>query len=131
MPIRVYISCDFNERELAEIQKICQFFQSQKAIIEFAPKDCFWNYQNIEEAIERCDIFIAGVGLSYSCSTWLAHEITYASILNRNRMKKRPQIFALKLSNYDKPTFVEKFSENYPVEWIKTENYLEIFSNLA
>lgn len=131
MSIRVYISCDFNERELAEIQKICQFFQSQNPIIEFAPKDSFWNYQNIEEAIERCDIFIAGVGLSYSCSSWLAHEINYASVLNRCRMKKRPQIFAIKLSNYDKPTFVEKFPEDYSVKWIEPENYSELLNVIS
>jgi hypothetical protein len=129
MPDRVYISCDFGERELAEIQSLCQFLQTQKSIIEFAPQNSYGSYRIIEEAIERCDIFVAGVGLTYSCSTWLTHEITYAFTLNRSRMKKRPRIFAIRLSNYDKPTFIEKSPENYPVEWLDINNFSALFKD--
>jgi hypothetical protein len=129
MPTRVYISCDFSERELIEIKEVCNFLITRNCQMEFAPKDCYWTYQNIEEAIERCDIFIAGVGLSYSCSTWLAHEITYAFALSRNRLAKRPKIFAVRLSNYDKPTFIETFSDNYPVTWLQKNNYSSLFED--
>lgn len=127
MPTRVYISCDFNERDLPEMDDVRKFLQTRKSIIEFAPKDCDWSYRLIEEAIERCDIFIAGIGLTYSCSTWLAHEITYAFALSRNRLAARPKVFAVRLSNYDKPTFIETFSDNYPVTWLQKNNYSSLF----
>jgi len=124
MARRIYIFCDFNERELPEIKLLCDFLRQSKFIVEFTPKDgADWNYQLIEEAIDRCNVFVAGIGLSASCSTWLAHEINYAFGLRRLRMRLRPRIFAIRLSNYSELTFVEKFSKNYPVEWLTETNY--------
>lgn len=122
---RFYISCDFNERELPEIKSVMEFLTQSRCITEFAPSDSInWNYRLIEEAIERCDAFIAGVGMSYSCSTWLAHEITYAMLLSRHRMgERRPRIFAIRLSNYAKQTWVVKNADATPIKWITKSEY--------
>jgi hypothetical protein len=125
MARRFYISCDFNERDLPEIKSLMKFLTESRYITEFAPSGSInWNYQLIEEAIERCDTFVAGVGLSYSCSTWLAHELIYAQTLSKIRMgRRRPRIFAIRLSNHNEQTWVEKSAEMYPVEWITKSEY--------
>lgn len=126
MPRHVYISCDFSERELEQVKALCSFLQSSDCLIRFAPEPKWSFYPIVEEAIERCDTFIAAVGVGYSCSTWLAHEVTYALALQRARMHPRPRVFALRLNNYDKPIFVDKLS----VEWLQQDDYYLLLENL-
>ena len=131
MSRRVYISCDSTEQKLPEIDNLVVFLIKSKCIIEYAPNHWrVWDYRLIEEAIERCDSFVAGVGLSSSCSTWLAHEFTYAHSLRQQRMRKRPRIFAVRLSNSSEPAFFERSPETYPVEWITEENHQLILEDL-
>jgi hypothetical protein len=95
MPRRFYISCDYSEQALEPVQALHQYLEEAKCIVEYPPQPhC---YRLIEEAIERCDVFVVALGTGYRCSTWLAHEAFYACILNKYRMSARPRLLGMRL----------------------------------
>ena len=119
IPRRVYISCDFNERDLKPVRSILGFLQLRNCLIEFAPPVGNDFYKSLEGAIERCDAFVAIVGVGYSVSTWLNHELLYAHNLRISRFNPSPRICGIRIDNFDLP----RSSEHIPVEWIDETTY--------
>jgi len=90
MARRVYISLGHGERGLPAVQDLLLFLRRHGCIITFAPQSDEWSfYPLLEEAIERCDVFVAVAGAGYDGSSWLAHEVTYADQLARWHMGRR------------------------------------------
>ena len=118
MPKCVYISCDYHERELEQVKKVCGFLQVSGCLILFAPQPEWSFYDAIETSIDQCDTFIAIVGLGQDGSTWLSKELHYAYALNQARTRKRPRLFGLAVEGYKIP----KISEHIPLEWISESN---------
>lgn len=113
-----YISCDFNERDLEQVKRICGFLQGSGCVIQFAPSPGWSFYRVLEEAIERSDVFLAVIGMGYSTSTWLNHELYYAYNLQRTRFTPRPRLFGLRIEGYEIP----RCSENIHLEWLDESN---------
>ena len=114
MSRRIYISCDFHERDLETVKAVESFLRLRGCLVEFAPPVGPAFYEHLERTIESCDAFLAIVGVGYSISTWLNHELHYAHILRDSRFKPRPRVFGLRIENLDLP----KCSEHISVEWI-------------
>jgi hypothetical protein len=115
MPRRIYISCDFNERDLPQVKSLCGFLQVSGCVIEFSPNPAGWSfYRLIEESIDRCDAFVAIVGRGHSCSTWLAHELHYAFTLNKVRLHARPRLFGIRIDDFEQPNMTKHVS----LEWL-------------
>ncbi len=116
----IYISCAFNERDLEQVKSLCVFLQESSCLINFAPSSKEGNlYSQVEDRIERCDIFIAIISAGYDCSTWLNHELLYASILRRYRMVSKPRMFGLYIENYILP----RCSETIELEYLSEGAY--------
>ncbi len=115
MSRRVYISCDFDERDLPEVRSLCSFLQVSGCVIMFAPQPAGWSfYRNIEDAIDRCDALVAVIGRGHTCSTWLAHELHYANALNRVRFHPRPRLFGIRIGDYEQPNI----TRHVTLEWL-------------
>lgn len=120
MSRRVYISCDYPERDLVEVEGLCRFLHKAKCAIEWAPQPAWDFYRPIEEAIERCDAFVAVVATGYQCSTWLNHELYYAHALHRFRFHPRPRLFGIAVNETPLPNC----SKHIPLEWLASpEDY--------
>ena len=48
MPKRIYISCEFPERELAAVKSLCAFLQDARCTIQFAPSTESCGYRFIQ-----------------------------------------------------------------------------------
>ena len=115
MPRRIYFSCGFDERDLPQIKSHCGFLQGAGCVIEFSPQFAGWSfYRNIEDAIDRCDSFVALVGRDRAVSSWLAHELEYAFALSRARFRPRPRLFGIRIEGFDLPNC----SKHISVEWL-------------
>lgn len=115
MPRRIYVSCDFNERDLPQVASLCGFLQVSGCVIEFAPNPAGWSfYHLIEDAIGRCDAFVAIIGHGRSGSTWLAHELHFASTLNSVRFHARPRLFGIRIDDFEQPDITKHVS----LEWL-------------
>lgn len=127
MSKNIYISCDPEERNLEQVKSLCTFLQESSHLLNFAPlpKEGFL-YPKVEYKIERCDVFVAiiGAGYGYDCSTWLNHELLYASILRRHRMISRPRMFGLCIENYKLP----RCSETIELEYLSESDYSAILN---
>ncbi len=126
MSRHVYISCDFEERQLEQVKELCGFLQASKCVIQFAPSSGGSFYRLLEESIERSDAFIAVVGAGYDCSTWLNHELHYAFNLKRMRMSPRPRLFGLRVQDYELP----RCSEDIELEWLNDSNRQLLLADL-
>jgi hypothetical protein len=118
MPRRVYIFCDYDERNIAPVEAVCSYLYQAKCVIEFAPQFAWGHYRLVEEAIERCDVFIAVIGRGHSSSTWLQHELLYAHRLTRMRFSPRPRLFAIHIKGYD----FSPYAKEIPLEVLETED---------
>lgn len=115
MSRRVYISCAVDERDLPEVRALCTFLQLSGCVLMFAPQPPGWSfYRNIEDAIDRCDAFVAVVGRGHSCSSWLAHELHYANTLNGVRFHPRPRLFGIRIEDYERPNI----TKHVALEWL-------------
>src|SRR5258708_21717341 len=103
MPRRVYISCAYAERELAEVERLCRFLQTAGCAVQWAPECGADFYRSIEDGIERCDAFIAVVAAGYQSSSWLNHELYYAHALKRFRFQPRPRLFGISINGSGLP----------------------------
>lgn len=119
MSRRTYISCLFEERGLLQVESLCKFIHPKHGVVEFAPyPEGSWDfYHLLEDAIERCDAFVAIVGNGYSSSTWLNHELGYAYALNKYRFQPRPRLFGVCVDGHELP----KCSEHIRLEWLHDE----------
>ncbi len=95
--------------------------QRHGCIVTFAPEpDEGSFYPLLEEAIERCDVFVAVAGAGYDGSSWLAHEVTYANQLARWRMGRRvPRLCGLRINEFALPPYLQSL----PVEWLEPGQY--------
>lgn len=115
MPRYVYISCDYPERHLPEVEQLVRSLQTAGCVLAWAPEPGGDLYRAIETAIERCDALVAVVAGGYQASTWLNHELTYADALRRFRMQgRRPRLFGLSVNG----TALPRCSEHIRIEWL-------------
>jgi len=126
MSRHVYISCDFHERELEQVKKLCRFLQVSKCVIQFAPSPGWSFYRVLEEAIERADVFVAVAGAGYNGSTWLNHELQYAHTLQRFRFTPRPRLFGLRIEGHELPRWCERIE----LEWLDESNQALLLADL-
>jgi hypothetical protein len=111
---RVYISCDHGERTFPEVERLCRFLKSAGCVLEWAPAPGWDSYRILEEAIDRCDAFVAVAASGYADSTWLNHELHYAAGLRRLRFSPRPRLFGLSVGVARLP----RCTEDIEVEWL-------------
>jgi len=119
MARRIYISCEPAERELIEVKALLGFLNESSCTVSFAPFTTdFCGYRPLEELIEQADAFIAVIAAVYNDSTWLNHELLYASTLNRFRMTPRPRLFGLRIPPHRLP----RCSEQIQLQWLDATN---------
>jgi hypothetical protein len=121
MSRRIYISCEFPERRISQVEALDGYLQQVGCKVQFAPFGGgveFCGYDALEAAIEQADAFIAVAGRGYDSATWLNHELWYAHALNRHRFNHRPRLFGLPIPPYRLP----RCSEHIELEWLNESN---------
>jgi hypothetical protein len=113
---RLYVSCDYREREYAEVRHLCHFLEAHKCLIDWAPNP--WpGSAELETRIEHCDAFVAVAAEGYNASSWLNHELSHAFTLQRYRKHPRPRLFGLSIRGMRLP----RCSQHITVEWLDNE----------
>ena len=123
----VYISCHIEERDAAPVVALRNFLRAARCIVQHTPpvhQD--ESYRLTEDAIERCDAFIAIVGPGHATSLQLNFELHHAHNLRVSRLTFRPRLCALRLNEGP----LSRLSEHIELEWL-TGDYQTVLEDWA
>lgn len=120
MPRYVYISCHIEERANPIVAALRNFLRAARCVIHHTPAPSQDDsYRLTEDAIERCDAFIAIVGPAHADSPQLNFELHHAHNLRKSRLTFRPRLFGLRLDDTHR---LSRLSENIEIEWLNEHN---------
>lgn len=127
MSRHVYISCEFEERQLPEVEALCQYLRAVQSTIhiEFRPHP-WGSYRLLERSIEACDAFVA-VPAKATFQSGASQLMWYAHRLRYSRMEAVPRVFALELTSCEMTT--PPFPSLY-FEWLNPGNYAALLEDL-
>lgn len=116
----VYISCHIEERENPIVAALRNYLRAARCIIQHTPAPSQDDsYRLTEDAIERCDAFIAIIGSGQADSPQLNFELHHAHNLRVSRLTFRPRLFGLRL---DAMHPLSRLSEHIEMEWLDDHN---------